>query len=200
MFGGYFDPRQIGASFHEGWLRSGDLGRIGAEGEVYVTGRAKDVIIRGGHNIDPTAIEDVALRFPGVGLAAAVGRPDAYAGETPMLFVTPSPGAAIDRHALAEFIEEGVIEPPARPRAIVMIDDMPMTPVGKIFKPRLREIAAEEAGREALAAALPGAAFEVVAHHGETGLVLTAKVSADTVEIARAELGKFPVRFEVVAL
>ena len=117
-----------------------------------------------------------------------------------MLFITPSPGAAIDREALAEFIEEGVIEAPARPRAIVMIDDMPMTPVGKIFKPRLREIAAEEAGREALAAALPVAAFEVAARHGETGLVLTAKVSADAVELARAELGKFPVRFEIVAL
>jgi fatty-acyl-CoA synthase len=74
MFGGYFDPPQAGATFHDGWLRSGDLGRIGEDGEVYVTGRAKDVIIRGGHNIDPTAIEDVALRFPGVGIAAAAGR------------------------------------------------------------------------------------------------------------------------------
>ena len=64
----------------EGWLRSGDLGRIGEDGEVYVTGRAKDAMIRGGHNIDPASIEDVALRFPGVGLAAAVGRPDVYAG------------------------------------------------------------------------------------------------------------------------
>ena len=120
MFGGLFTTRgQIGASFHEGWLRSGDLGRIGEEGEIYVTGRAKDVIIRGGHNIDPTAIEDVALRFPGVGLAAAVGRPDAYAGETPMLFVTPSPGAAVDRDALAEFIEGGrdrAARPPSRNR------------------------------------------------------------------------------------
>ncbi len=68
MFGGYLDPAQAGASFHRGWLRSGDLGRSGAEGEVYVTGRAKDIIIRGGHNIDPAAIEDIAL-------AAAVGRP-----------------------------------------------------------------------------------------------------------------------------
>jgi fatty-acyl-CoA synthase len=200
MFAGYFDPRQVGATFHEGWLRSGDLGRIGEDGEIYVTGRAKDVIIRGGHNIDPTAIEDIALRFPGVGIAAAVGRPDAYAGETPILFVTPAPGAAIDRDALAEFIKEGVIEAPARPRAIVMIDEMPTTSVGKIFKPRLREIAAEEAACEALAAALPGAVFEVAARHGETGLMLTAKVSADAVEVARAELGKFPVRFEVVAL
>ena len=200
MFKRYFDPRQVGATFHEGWLRSGDLGRIGEDGEIYVTGRAKDVIIRGGHNIDPTTIEDIALRFPGVGIAAAVGRPDAYAGETPMLFVTPTQGAVIDRDALAEFIKEGVMEAPARPRAIVMIDEMPTTPVGKIFKPRLREIAAEAAGREALAAALPGAAFEVAARHGETGLILTAKVSADAVDIARAELGKFPVHFEVVTL
>ncbi len=108
------------------------------------------MIIRGGHNIDPTAIEDIALRFPGVGIAAAVGRPDAYAGETPMLFVTPTPGAVIDRDALAEFIKEGVMEAPARPRAIVMIDEMPTTPVGKIFKPRLREIAAEEAAAKRL--------------------------------------------------
>jgi fatty-acyl-CoA synthase len=200
MFSGYADPRQVGATFHEGWLRSGDLGRIGDDGEVYVTGRAKDVIIRSGHNIDPTAIEDVALRFPGVAIAAAVGRPDAYAGETPMLFVTAASGAVIDRHALAEFIEEGVLEAPARPRAIVMIDEMPTTPVGKIFKPRLREIAAEEAACEALGAALPGAAFEAAACHDEMGLILTAKVAADAVEIARAELGKFPVRFEVVAL
>ena len=200
MFGGYLDPRQAGAAFLDGWLRSGDLGRIGEDGEVYVTGRAKDVIIRGGHNIDPTAIEDVALRFPGVGLAAAVGRPDAYAGETPMLFVTPSPGAAIDIQALAGFVEDGVIEPPARPRVIVAIDEMPVTPVGKIYKPRLREIAAEAAAREALATALEGRPFEVAAAHPDSGLVVTARVSPSSVEDARAALGKFPVRFEIATL
>ena len=90
-----------------------------------------------------------------------------------------------------------MIEAPARPRAIRMIDEMPTTPVGKIYKPRLREIAAEEAAREALAAALGGAAFEVEALHRESGLVIMAKVRAADVEAARAELGKFPVRFEV---
>ena len=198
MFGGYFDPKQAGATFHDGWIRSGDLGRIGDDGEVYVTGRAKDVIIRSGHNIDPATIEDVAMRFPGVGLAAAVGRPDAYAGETPMLFVAPSPGAAIDADALADFVREGVIEPPARPRAIVMIDEMPVTPVGKIFKPRLREIAAEEAVREALADILPGVAFELKARHEDSGLVVVASVPPSAVEAARAALGRFPVRFEIV--
>ena len=91
MFGGYLDPRQSALPSTTAGCARGDLGRIGEDGEIYVTGRAKDVIIRCGHNIDPTAIEDVALRFPGVGLAAAVGRPDAYAGETPMLFVAPRP-------------------------------------------------------------------------------------------------------------
>lgn len=197
MFKGYFDPRQIGASFYEGWLRSGDLGRIGADGEVYVTGRAKDLIIRGGHNIDPASIEDVALGFPGIGLAAAVGRPDAYAGETPILFVSPLPGRTIDAAALADFVQAGVAEPPARPRSIVVIDEMPVTPVGKIFKPRLREIAAEEAARELLAAALPGVAFEVAASHADRGLMLTAKVPASAAETARAELGRLPIGFEV---
>lgn len=198
-FKGYLDPGQIGATFYEGWLRSGDLGRIGADGEVYVTGRAKDLIIRGGHNIDPSAIEDVALKFPGVGLAAAVGRPDAYSGEIPVLFVAASPGLTIDPSALADFVQAGVLEPPARPRAIAVIEEMPMTPVGKIFKPRLRELAAEAAAKEALAAALGDAPFSVSAAHEPRGLVLRAKVPLAWAEAARATLGKFPVGFEVIA-
>jgi fatty-acyl-CoA synthase len=199
MFSGYFDPRQAGATLYQGWLRSGDLGRIGTDGEVYVTGRAKDVIIRGGHNIDPASIEDVALNFPGVGLAAAVGRPDPYAGETPILFVAPAAGQTIDEAALADHMQAGVSEAPARPRTIVVIGDMPVTPVGKIFKPRLREIAAEYAARELLALVLPDVEIELQAGHGESGLVLRAKVPTSAVEAARAELGKLPIGFDVAA-
>ena len=90
--------------------------------------------------------------FPGVALAAAVGRPDAYAGEVPMLFVSAQPGTIIDPQALADFVQEKIMEPPARPRAVSIIAEMPVTPVGKIFKPKLREIAAGEAARELLAA------------------------------------------------
>ena len=197
MFSGYFRRDRDGGPFLDGWLRSGDLGHIGDHGEVYVTGRAKDIIIRGGHNIDPAAIEDVALRFPGVGLAAAVGRPDPYAGETPMLFVAPVPGQRVDVDELADFVLAGVVEPPARPRAIMMIDEMPVTAVGKIYKPRLREIAAEAAARDALGAALDGASFEVSAAHNERGLILKARVSSTSAEAARVELGKFPVGFEL---
>lgn len=199
MFAGYLDRSPDSQPFYQGWLRSGDLGRIGLHGEVYITGRAKDLIIRGGHNIDPSSIEDVALRFPGVSLAAAVGRPDPYAGETPMLFVTPAPGATIDRAALADFLQAGVMEPPARPRAIQVITDMPVTPVGKIFKPRLREIAAEGAALDALAVALPGAVCNVAAAHNERGLIIYVRVPASDINAARVELGKLPIHFEIAA-
>jgi fatty-acyl-CoA synthase len=201
VFAGYADPRHGAGSFHDGWLRSGDIGRIGAEGEVYVTGRIKDVIIRGGHNIDPAGIEDAAMGFPGVALAAAVGRPDPYSGETPMLFVSPSPGATIDAEALGHFVGDRIIEPPARPRAIVILPEIPMTPVGKIFKPRLREIAAEEAAREAIAAALPGVDIEVRAETDiERGLVVTARAPLAHCDTLKAELGKLPLMADIVAM
>ena len=79
-----------------------------------------------------------------------MGRPDAYAGELPMLFVSPQPGVIIDQQALADFVQEKIMEPPARPRTVAIIADMPVTAVGKIFKPKLREIAAREAARELL--------------------------------------------------
>ena len=147
------NSRQTEDAFHQGWLRTGDICRIDADGFISIMGRAKDVIIRGGHNIDPRTIEDAALGFPGVGLAAAVGRPDTYAGEVPMLFVSPQPGVIIDQQALADYVQEKIMEPPARPRAVAIIADMPVTAVGKIFKPKLREIAARAAARELLKAA-----------------------------------------------
>ena len=183
-----FRPAAGRRDFHEGWLRSGDLGRIGADGEVYVTGRAKDVIIRGGHNIDPASIEDVALNFPGVGLAAAVGRPDPYAGETPILFVAPA--RRDDRRAaLADFMRAGVAEPPARPRSIVVIDEMPVTPVGKIFKPRCAR-SPPKTPRANCWRALPGISFQVAASHTERGLVLHATVPVHADEAAASGTGE----------
>jgi fatty-acyl-CoA synthase len=198
VFAGYVDKKQTEDAFYDGWLRTGDICRIDADGFVYIMGRAKDVIIRGGHNIDPRAIEDAALQFPGVALAAAVGRPDAYAGEVPMLFVSTQPGVQVDPQALAAFVQENIPEPPARPRAVSVIAEMPVTPVGKIFKPKLREIAAGDAARELLAA--EGLAKEVNVEaitDPSRGLYLRVNAAPDKAETAGRLLQKFPVKVEV---
>lgn len=200
VFPGYVDPKQTEEAFRDGWLRTGDLCRIDADGFVYIMGRAKDVIIRGGHNIDPRTIEDAALEFPGVALAAAVGRPDAYAGEVPMLFVSAKPGATIDPQALSAFVQDKILEPPARPRAVSIVGEMPVTPIGKIFKPKLREIAAGEAAQDLLRAEGMGeaAAVEAVTDPSR-GLYLRVKASGESAEKARRLLEQFPVKVEVEA-
>jgi fatty-acyl-CoA synthase len=200
VFPGYVDQKQTEEAFDQGWLRTGDICRIDADGFVYIMGRAKDVIIRGGHNIDPRAIEDAALGFPGVALAAAVGRPDAYAGEVPMLFVSAQPGVSIDLMALAAFVQDKIMEPPARPRAVSIIAEMPVTPIGKIFKPKLREIAAGEAARELLAA--EGLANDVSVEaitDPSRGLYLRVKAAPDKAVTAQRLLQKFPVKIELEA-
>jgi fatty-acyl-CoA synthase len=200
VFAGYVDRKQTEDAFHEGWLRTGDLCRVDADGFVEIMGRAKDVIIRGGHNIDPRTIEDAALQFPGVGLAAAVGRPDAYAGEVPMLFVAAQPGATIDSNALAAFVQDRIIEPPARPRAVAVLADMPLTPIGKIFKPKLREIAAQEAARLLLAAEqLSDAASVEAITDPSRGLYLRITAGKDAAEKVQRLLQQFPVRVEIAA-
>jgi fatty-acyl-CoA synthase len=181
VFAGYVDSRQTAGAFHEGWLRSGDLCRIEPSGQVVVTGRIKDLIIRSGHNIDPAQIEEAAMQFPGVALAAAVGRPDAYAGEVPMLFVARQRDATLDVAALADFMAERVAEPAARPKTIMLVDDIPLTPVGKIFKPRLREIAAEQAVRQMLSEHAGSEGFVVQAvTDAERGLIVTVMTGDDT--------------------
>src|SRR4029077_17705278 len=86
----------------DGWFNSGDLGRIDTDGSLWVTGRVKDVIIRGGHKIDPSVIEETLLKHPDVLWAAAVGKPDAYAGELPVAYVQLVAGA----HATADDIRD----------------------------------------------------------------------------------------------
>ena len=110
-----------------------------------MSGRSKDLIIRGGHNIDPKVIEDALGAHPAVQLCAAVGAPDAYAGELPVAFATLLPGAQVTEEELLAFTAARVDEPPARPQWVAILPTMPMTTVGKIFKPELRELAAKRA-------------------------------------------------------
>ena len=139
LFSGFLDPADTAKAFTpEGWLATGDLGFIDDQGRLHLSGRSKDLIIRSGHNIDPKVIEDALGAHPAVQLAAAVGAPDAYAGELPVVFATLVPGAQASEAELLDFACAGVDEAVARPRRLTVLETMPVTNVGKIYKPALR--------------------------------------------------------------
>jgi fatty-acyl-CoA synthase len=150
---GYTEPARDAGTFDGGWLVSGDIGHVDAEGRVFVTGRAKDVIIRGAHNIDPGLIEEALLAHPQVALAAAVGAPDEYAGELPVAFVVAKPGAAPDTADLLAFAAAHIPERAAVPKRIALLPALPLTAIGKVYKPALRLQAALDVVGERLAAA-----------------------------------------------
>lgn len=132
------------------WGNSGDIGRLDAEGYLWLSGRAKDLIIRGGHNIDPRLIEDVLDSHPAVRLCAAVGEPDPDKGEMPVAYVELMDGAAVTGPMLRAWCAERIAERAALPYEIHILDALPLTPVGKISKVALRF----DARRRALAKAL----------------------------------------------
>lgn len=143
LFSGYLNPQDNeGAITEDGWLVTGDLGFVDSEQRLNLSGRAKDLIIRSGHNIDPKTIEDALSAHPAVQICAAVGAPDAYAGELPVAYVSLLPGATASEADLMEFAARGVDEAPARPKSVVIVDKIPMTNVGKVYKPELRLMAA----------------------------------------------------------
>ena len=134
----------------DGWLDTGDLAWVDVDGFIHLAGRAKDLIIRGGHNIEPAVIESVLLAHPAVTAAQAVGRPDVHAGEVPVAFVTLAPGATATPEELRAWAAEHVPEQAAAPKAVTVLEALPVTLVGKPFKPALRA----EATRAAVADAL----------------------------------------------
>ena len=147
-----------GDMVHDGWLNTGDLGSIDADGFVYLTGRAKDIIIRGGHNIDPRVIEEGLLSHPAVAAAAAVGRPDRHSGEVPVAYVVPADPGRFDEAELLAWSGTAIGEPAARPKRIYPIEALPVTAIGKHYKPALAADAATRAAADILAGAgLPGA-------------------------------------------
>ena len=125
--------------YNEKYLRTGDLGRVDEDGYLWITGRAKDLIIRGGHNIDPAEIEEALLGHPAVSFAGAIGQPDAHAGELPCAFVELVDGAIVRPDELIAHCKTHVKERAAQPKHIKIMDELPKTAVGKIFKPDLRK-------------------------------------------------------------
>jgi fatty-acyl-CoA synthase len=208
VFDGYLNEiHNRGAFVEPGWVNSGDLGRLDEDGYLWITGRAKDLIIRGGHNIDPTPIEDVFFQHPAVGLAALVGQPDAYAGELPLAYVQLKPGATVAAGELEQWVRERTPERAAVPVAIVLIDPMPLTGVGKVFKPQLRWDAARRVFTQALAALAEqglGVAVDVGAHgtHGSLATVTVREVAPAAREAVaaaiRERLDPFVIRHEIV--
>ena len=179
VFSGYLSDEHNRDAFVEpGWVNSGDLGRVDPEGYLWITGRAKDLIIRGSHNIDPVAIEEVFFQHPGVALAAVVGEPDAHAGELPVAFVQRRPGVALDAAELLAFVRERTPERAAVPVQIYFTDAIPLTAVGKVFKPALRLDATQRAVGRLLAGLAPaGAEIRVdVGPHAEHGNLITVRV------------------------
>jgi fatty-acyl-CoA synthase len=173
---GYTDARRNPGMFEAGWLISGDLGHLDAQGYLHITGRAKDVIIRGSHNIDPGLVEDAFLAHPAVALCAVVGEPDAHSGEVPAAFVTLKPGHKITADALLAEVMPHVYERPAVPKRVVVLDALPVTAIGKIYKPALRARAIELKLREVLQAAAPGLDMHVRAAERGAGFVADVRV------------------------
>ena len=120
------------------WYNSGDLARRDRDGYLWLTGRAKDLIIRGGHNIDPGMIEEALATHEAVEMVAAIGSPDPRVGEVPVAYVTLRAGASASVDDVMAHARNAIAERAAMPRAIHILENMPLTAVGKIFKPALR--------------------------------------------------------------
>ncbi|WP_158968218.1 AMP-binding protein [Chachezhania sediminis] len=186
---GYSDPsRNAGTFLPGGWLVSGDVGMLDAEGRLFITGRKKDIIIRGAHNIDPQMIEDTLLAHPEVENAAAVGMPDAYAGELPVAFVTLRAGGTATGADLIGFLKDRIEDPVALPKRIAVKDSLPLTPVGKIFKPTLRQ----EAVLWAVASAAETAGLTEVEVEVSDDLKATVTAPEDRLPALKAALATMP--------
>jgi len=177
----------------EGWLNTGDLCRVDRDGYVWLTGRAKDLIIRGGHNIDPQMIEEVLATHPAVAMAAAVGQPDAYAGELPMAYVAARPGTEPSPDELVAFCRERIPERAAVPVRIVVLPALPTTAVGKTFKPELRWRAIEHVLTEALAQQSIAATVTAGADDRHGTLARVQLADASQADAARQLLGAYAV-------
>ncbi|MFD0858784.1 acyl-CoA synthetase [Roseovarius aquimarinus] len=186
----YTDPARNRDLFHGDYLRTGDLGRIDADGYLWITGRAKDLIIRGGHNIDPAEIEEALMAHPAVAGAGAIGQPDAHSGELPCAYVELVEGGEVTSEALLEHCRQRVRERAAIPKYIEILDELPKTAVGKVFKPDLRKLAIKRIYDKALEEAGSDARVAKVYDDKKRGLVAQIDGSASDDRVGAA-LGEF---------
>lgn len=179
--------------FAEGrFLRTGDLGRLDADGYLFITGRAKDLIIRGGHNIDPAIIEEALMGHEAVGFVGAIGQPDAHAGELPCAYVELVKGSAATVEDLMAYAGKHISERAALPKYLEILPELPKTAVGKVFKPDLRRMAITRTYDAALAEAGLPARVSAVIEDKKRGLVAQLSKSGAVEDAAVASvLGQF---------
>ncbi len=174
------------------YLRTGDLGRLDNDGYLWITGRAKDLIIRGGHNIDPAEIEEALAGHPSIAFAGAIGQPDAHAGEIPCAYVELVAGASVSEDELMAYAAEKIHERAAVPKHIEILPELPKTAVGKIFKPDLRRLAITRIYNAALSNADVAAEVKEVIEDKKLGLVAClAKTGTVTDDDVVKALGAF---------
>src|SRR5512140_42082 len=142
-FGGYLKRPQWNGTDADGWFDTGDLARMDEQGYIRITGRSKDVIIRGGENIPVVEIEALLYRHPAVAQVAIVAYPDERLGERACAVVVPRAGQPFDFAAMTEFLKAQKLAMQYIPERLVVRDAMPATPSGKIQKFKLREMLRE---------------------------------------------------------
>jgi len=152
-------------------LRTGDLGRIDPDGYLWITGRAKDLIIRGGHNIDPALIEEALMGHPAVAFVGAIGQPDSYAGELPCAYVELVQGQSVEPQELVDFAKEHISERAAQPKYVEILPELPKTAVGKVLKNELRKLAIQRVYGDVLTATGMAAEVSEVYEDKKRGLV-----------------------------
>jgi len=202
VFAGYLDDaHNLGAWFEtpdgRRWFNTGDLGRCDDEGFFWLTGRKKELIIRGGHNIDPRTIEDALATHPAVAMCAAVGRPDSYAGELPVAYVQLRKGAEADVAQLLEHASRNIPERAAIPKEIILVEALPLTAVGKTFKPALVMREVEQVVRREASALGLELELVKVEQHAKRGIVARYHCLGDHTLLAE-KLGSYAFASEAI--
>lgn len=194
----YVNPeKNIGLYADSDWLRTGDLGKLDEDGYVWITGRAKDLIIRGGHNIDPAVIEEALASHEGIAFVGAIGQPESKLGEIPCAYVELVAGSSASAEELMGFAQKRIESAIARPAHIEILDELPKTAVGKVFKPDLRKRAIKRVLNERLASEALSVAVSEVVEDPSRGLVALVGRSGEADEEKLSEvLGEYIVPWD----
>jgi non-ribosomal peptide synthetase component E (peptide arylation enzyme) len=151
QFVGYFKRPEFTREGHtaDGWFKTGDRATLDADGYLAITGRSKDVIIRGGENIPVAEVENLLFAHPKVAGVAIVGMPDPRLQERACAFVIPKPGESLSLSELVSYLDAQQLSRQKFPERLEIVSEFPMTPSGKIQKYRLRQIIKDKVEAEA---------------------------------------------------